>query len=123
LALDRFDILRAADVVADPRSGRVGHGSRDRSLERVRRMTAAIAEGFASKLTVSEVAEAAGLHPNYAMTLFRRTIGLTIADYLTRQWIGTSPRRFRSNLATAVTDRNTMPITDGAASRCSGEFM
>jgi len=41
-----------------------------------------IAANAASAITVSDVARAAHLHPNHAMTVFRRSIGITIGDYL-----------------------------------------
>jgi AraC-like DNA-binding protein len=37
------------------------------------------------ELLVRRVARAVGLHPNYAMTLFRQQLGLTIGAFLTRQ--------------------------------------
>lgn len=80
LALTGFVALRGADMATTPDSA----GS-DLSFERVRRMTVTIAERFAAKLSVDEIARAADIHPNYAMTLFRRAIGMTIAEYLTRQ--------------------------------------
>ncbi len=47
-------------------------------------MTRFIADRSAERVRVTDVARAAGLHPNYAMTLFRGAVGLTITDYLTR---------------------------------------
>ena len=52
--------------------------------DKVQAMTHFIAEHWAEPLHVADVARAAGLHPNYAMALFRSTVGLTIADYLDR---------------------------------------
>jgi AraC-like DNA-binding protein len=43
-----------------------------------------IVQHFHEPLRVADVADAAGIHPQYAMTLFRNTIGYTIAEYLTR---------------------------------------
>lgn len=42
-----------------------------------------IAEHFREPVTVADVADAASLHPNYAMTHFRKIVGTTIWDYLT----------------------------------------
>ena len=39
----------------------------------------------ARPIAAAEVAASAGLHPNYAMTLFRQALGMTIGDYLLRQ--------------------------------------
>ena len=37
-----------------------------------------------SRITAASVAEAVGLHPNYAMTLFKGALGMTLGEYLTR---------------------------------------
>lgn len=52
--------------------------------DKVEAMTRFIAEHWAGPLRVEDVARAAGLHPNYAMTVFKQAVGLTIADYLAR---------------------------------------
>ena len=41
-----------------------------------------IAEKFQEDIATEDIARAAGLHPNYAMALFRRRCGLTLHDYL-----------------------------------------
>lgn len=43
-----------------------------------------VAENHARPLHIKDVAEHVGLHPNYAMTLFRRHYGMTLSAYLTR---------------------------------------
>nr|BFF26539.1 hypothetical protein GCM10025732_45040 [Glycomyces mayteni] len=43
-----------------------------------------LAEHFREPLTVADVAAAARLHPNYAMTHFRKIVRTTVIDYLTR---------------------------------------
>lgn len=48
------------------------------------RMAQFIADNARRNIGIAEIAGAAGIHPNYAMTLFRRTLGLTINDYLLR---------------------------------------
>jgi AraC-like DNA-binding protein len=80
LALAGYELVGSLEIASRP-----AHGVGDASLERVRAMAVFIAEHFTRALTVQEVARAADLHPNYAMTLFRRVIGMTIQDYLTRQ--------------------------------------
>lgn len=54
----------------------------DAGLRPVEAMARIMAERFHEPLDVAEIAAAAGLHPNYAMTLFKRRCGLTIRDYL-----------------------------------------
>ena len=85
LALTGYALLRSADVPAMPDKIGADGGIVDRRLEHVRRMTVMIASQFASRLTIDDIARAADLQPNYAMTLFRQAIGVTITDYLTRQ--------------------------------------
>lgn len=51
-----------------------------------------IAGHYREPLTVAEVAEAVGLHPNYAMRLFRATTGLTVNDTILRHRLGHAQR-------------------------------
>lgn len=55
-----------------------------RGLAVVTSMCRYIVNHFHEPIHVADVASAAGVHPQYAMTLFRSTIGYTIAEYLTR---------------------------------------
>ena len=80
LAVTGYQLVRGIDVAAKPIPA-----ATDISLERVRHMAVFIARNFARPLAVDEIARAAVIHPNYAMTLFRRVIGMTISEYLTRQ--------------------------------------
>jgi AraC-like DNA-binding protein/mannose-6-phosphate isomerase-like protein (cupin superfamily) len=79
----------------DVRAGRTretaGPGRRDKAgLDKVQAMALIIAERAPTDLDIGEIAEAVGLHPNYAMTLFKKTVGLTLADYLTRHRLDTA---------------------------------
>ncbi len=80
LALSGHRLARSVDVDARP-----GASGSDASLERVRRMAMFIAEHCNRRLTVDEIARRADIHPNHAMTLFRRIVGMTISEYLVRQ--------------------------------------
>lgn len=55
-----------------------------RRSDKVEAMVRHIGQAASEKLSVEAVAGAAGLHPNYAMSLFKRTLGITIADYVMR---------------------------------------
>ncbi|MEM7026553.1 MAG: helix-turn-helix domain-containing protein, partial [Pseudomonadota bacterium] len=79
-AIAGYTLVRGIDVASKP-----GHGSGDASMERVRTMAVFIAEHFAERLRIEDIARAAGIHAHYAMSLFRSEIGMTIHDYLTRQ--------------------------------------
>jgi len=52
-------------------------------LSNVEKMALFIAENYKEPLTVDDVANSVKLHPNYAMKLFRKTIGKTIMEYIT----------------------------------------
>jgi AraC family transcriptional regulator, melibiose operon regulatory protein len=56
----------------------------DRSVRKVSEMARFVAENHARSLRLDDVARQVGLHPNYAMTLFRRHYGMTLGGYLTR---------------------------------------
>lgn len=43
-----------------------------------------VSENHSGRITVKDVAGYVGLHPNYAMTLFKRHYGMTLSAYLTR---------------------------------------
>ena len=50
----------------------------------VEAMTRFIGEHGLESISVEEVAAASGLHPNYAMSLFRRSVGMSIKQSITR---------------------------------------
>ena len=52
-------------------------------LGKFERMTVFIAGNYTRDIDVAAVADAAGMHPNSAMRLFRQTCGLTVLEYLT----------------------------------------
>lgn len=56
----------------------------DTGLRHAEAMAMFVAQNYRRPLTVPEIAESAGLHPNYAMALFRRQFGTTLANYLTQ---------------------------------------
>ena len=43
-----------------------------------------IADHYDQKVTISDVATATGLHPNYAMKLFHRVMKISIKQYINR---------------------------------------
>lgn len=50
----------------------------------VEQITTYLAEHYRDDITTADVGAAVGLHPNYAMTLFRRECGMSIWQYLIR---------------------------------------
>lgn len=72
------------------------------SLGSVERMAGFVAENYTTSIHIEDVARSAGLHPNSAMRLFRRSCGMTLLEYLTlhRVWhaqrlLGTSSMKIR----------------------------
>ncbi len=62
------------------------------SLNKVEQMACLVAQRYLEPLTVTEISHQVGLHPNYAMNLFKRTFGTTLIDYLTNHRISHAQR-------------------------------
>ena len=71
-----------------PKDANLGH-DHDRAL-RVEKMAQFIGEHALEDISAEDVARAANLHPNYAMTLYKRAIGLTIKQSITRHRLDTA---------------------------------
>jgi AraC family transcriptional regulator, melibiose operon regulatory protein len=54
------------------------------SADRIRQMLSFIAQNYTDQITVEIIGKSVGLHPNYAMNLFRKTVGTTLVSYVTR---------------------------------------
>lgn len=70
------------------RAGNLNHGG----LNKVERMACLIAQKYTEPLAIEDISEAVGLHPNYAMGLFKKTFGTTLIDYLTRHRVSHAQR-------------------------------
>jgi AraC-like DNA-binding protein len=64
----------------------------DGGLNRVEQMACLIAQRYTESLTVNDIGKAVGLHPNYAMSLFRKAFGATLIEYLTHQRVSHAQR-------------------------------
>ncbi len=73
--------LANAGRASTPRSG---YGALTRPLANAEAMASYIAEHYDDAIGVTEVAGHVGLHPNYAMSLFKQAVGISISAYLTR---------------------------------------
>lgn len=71
---------------------------------RAEEMARFIAGHYTEELSVADVARSAGLHPNYAMPLFRQTFGMSIVEYLTHYRIANAQRLL------ATTDLNVLNV-------------
>jgi len=61
-------------------------------VRRVGQMVAYIAQNYTKQVTVELVSKSAGLHPHYAMSLFRRTLGTTLINCVTQHRISHAQR-------------------------------
>jgi len=87
--LDRegwHDLRDASPMV--PFASHMGH-DHDRAL-RVEKMAQFIGEHALESIAAKDVAQAAGLHANYAMSLYKRGLGLTIKQSITRHRLDTA---------------------------------
>lgn len=64
----------------------------DASLNKVEQMACLVAQRYTEQLTVKEIADAVGLHPNYSMSLFKKAFGTTLIDYLTHHRVSHAQR-------------------------------
>jgi AraC family transcriptional regulator, melibiose operon regulatory protein len=75
-------------AVAAPAVAKLGH-DHDRALK-VEAMARFISEKSLENISAEDVAKAANLHPNYAMSLYKRAMGLTIKQSITRHRLDTA---------------------------------
>lgn len=92
-----------------------------RTLADIRADAAFIALHYAEPLTVEAMARHVGIHPNYAMTMFKRTFGTTLIHYLTQHRISHAQRLL------ATTDQKILGIAlnsgFGSISRFNAAFL
>jgi AraC-like DNA-binding protein len=88
------DALPASDPKTEGRQPRalLGEGG----LTKVEQLAAYIAQHYQSSIRIEEIAKEVGLHPNYAMGLFRKTFDLTINEYLTQHRLSHAQRLLAS---------------------------
>ena len=61
-------------------------------LKRVEQMALFIAQHYTEKISAEQISQAAELHPNYAMTLFKKALGITMIDCLTQHRVSHAQR-------------------------------
>ena len=82
---------------ASPHRGGAFAREKDEGLRPVEHMAKVMAERYQEPLDVATIAKTAGLHPNYAMALFKKRCGLTIRDYLAQLRVTHAQRRLLEN--------------------------
>ena len=73
-------------------------------LNKVEQMVCHIAQNYMDPITADEIGIAAGLHPNSAMRMFKKTFGTTLGDYLTHH------RIFHAKRLLTTTDRKIVDV-------------
>jgi AraC-like DNA-binding protein len=101
LEIDGWLRRTAPDLADDPVAADYGCAGPGRSVEVAAAMCQYIVANFREQVHVADVARAANVHPQYAMTLFRETVGCTVVDYLTKCRVGEAQRLLVSTDATA----------------------
>ncbi len=94
-------LRRLAQGLAESRSPISEHGGAsahpDRGLAAIEAMAQFICRNFRDDIGVTQIAGAAHLHPNYAMTLFRRHAGMTLSQYLILQRVAYAQQRLAAS--------------------------
>ena len=62
------------------------------SLSRADQLACYIARNYHKPLTADSIAKASGLHPNYAMNLFRQAFGTTMSDFIVQHRLSHAQR-------------------------------
>lgn len=73
-------------------------------LNKVEQMVCHIAKNYMEPITAADIGRVAGLHPNSAMRLFKKTFGATLVDHLTHH------RVFHAKRLLATTDQKIVDI-------------
>jgi AraC-like DNA-binding protein/mannose-6-phosphate isomerase-like protein (cupin superfamily) len=76
----RFEPYR---IVGECENGREGEASDQQSSRAVARICDFIAANFMQDIDSMDIAAAADLHPKYAMSVFKKSTGMTMNEYLT----------------------------------------
>jgi AraC family transcriptional regulator, melibiose operon regulatory protein len=86
-------------ALAVPASSRVACGSKTAhsiiqagGLSRAEKIALYIAQHHTEPLTSEQISRAVGLHPNYAMALFKKSMGITMVDCLTQHRVSHAER-------------------------------
>ena len=88
-------LLRLALAMPDEGDSRKDAGASTLGTGQVRhvgQMVSYIAQNYTRQITVELVSQSVGLHPHYAMNLFRRTLGTTLIDCVTHHRISHAQR-------------------------------
>ncbi|MFO1488638.1 MAG: helix-turn-helix domain-containing protein [Verrucomicrobiota bacterium] len=90
-------LLRFAETVPpDPVAGHAHRAGKltieTGGLKHVEQMALFIAQHYTEKISAAQISKAAGLHPNYAMSVFKKALGITLVDCLTQHRVSHAQR-------------------------------
>jgi AraC-like DNA-binding protein len=89
--LRRLALCAAADLLSGS-SSRSSAVLEEGHLSRADEMACLVAREYTEPLTASVVAQHVGLHPNYAMAVFKRAFGTTLGRYITEHRLSHAQR-------------------------------
>ena len=98
-------LLRLASSMPTATARQGSHPRRAMSrtgLSKVELMASLIARNYTRPLSVDDIGRSVGLHPNYAMSLFKKTFGTTLVDYVTKQRVSHAQRLLATSDAKVV---------------------
>lgn len=91
-------LLRMARYLTDPQPGANSQEFVQlESQDKAERMACHISRDYVERLTVPLIAAEVDLHPDYAATLFKKTFGTTIVNFITRHRIAHAQRSLLSS--------------------------
>jgi AraC family transcriptional regulator, melibiose operon regulatory protein len=97
--------LRLPEQLPIPYPGSAARGClHEGRLSKVEQMAAYIAQHYTEPLQIDEISHAVGLHPGYAMTLFKKSFGMTLIEYVNQHRITHAQRLL------ATTDKTILSI-------------
>jgi AraC-like DNA-binding protein len=82
--------LTMGDLAQQKKAQRIAVG--DGGLNKVEEIAQLIAQRYTEPLTIDMIGRAVKLHPNYAMSLFRKAFGMTLVEYLTQHRVSHAQR-------------------------------
>ncbi|WP_425638244.1 helix-turn-helix domain-containing protein [Algoriphagus yeomjeoni] len=62
-------------------------------ISHVERITVFIAQNYSEPIKVSDIGQAVGLHPDHANSIFKKTFGSTLSEYITEERISHAQRK------------------------------
>jgi AraC-like DNA-binding protein len=97
--------VRLPALVPSPRNARMHPTALNEGrLSKAEQMARYIAQHYADSLSVNQISRSVGLHPGYAMTLFQKTFGMTLIEYITEHRLSHAQRLL------ATTDEKVLTI-------------